>query len=65
MERKASEVFMDLWHQVSLGQMESEDFTECAEAWAQIRAYECEEKLREEQMKAFDALQAFGEKLGD
>ncbi len=40
MERKPSEIFLDLWHQVSLEQMEREDFTECAEALAVIKDLE-------------------------
>lgn len=40
MERKPSEIFLSLWHQVSLEQMERGDFIECAEAWEKIREME-------------------------
>lgn len=40
MARKPSEIFLNLWHQVSLEQMERQDFIECAEAWEKIREME-------------------------
>jgi len=40
MGKKASEIFLALFHQVSLEQMERGDFIECAEAWAEIRDME-------------------------
>ncbi len=40
MAKKPNEIFLSLWHQVSLEQMEREDFIECAEAWEKIREME-------------------------
>lgn len=48
MARKPSEIFLDLWHQVSLDQMEREDFIECADAWEKIREMEDTHESAEE-----------------
>lgn len=48
MARKPSEIFLDLWHQVSLDQMEREDFIECADAWEEIREMEDTQESAEE-----------------
>jgi len=61
MERKASEIFLDLWHQASLGQMEREDFVECAEAYENILEMEY---MEEDQRTAFINLVRSGLKIG-
>ena len=58
MERKPSEIFLDLWHHRATLGMEREDFIKCAEAWAEIRAseqaMEWNAELLEREMKALD-----------